>query len=340
MSATSGVACPASTSSSQLDEPSLPTVLAGRVRSMSGLNGVPAAAPRSRPSRCCARWSRRPAAPVGGALLRADPPVAAAAPGRRARGVGRPAAGRHGSVGARRRARRGARGRHGAVRRARPGDRARRLSDPAASVDPVRRLWRRLGLPAEMLSAAGSPVVVTPTCGLAGAEPRQVPARAATLPGRGTCAGRRPGGMSGRPRRKADRTRRPTTLHRHAELAEEIDRHRFDYYVRDAPTVSDGEYDALMRELEAIEERSSRAAHARLADPDGRRHVLHRVHGGRPPRADDEPRQRVLVRRADGLGRAGRARRRRSRRRTTCASSRSTGWPSTCSTRTAGWSAR
>ncbi len=52
-------------------------------------------------------------------------------------------------------------------------------------------------------------------------------------------------------------------LHRHAELAEKIDRHRFDYFVRDAPTVSDGDYDAMMRELEAIEER-----HPELRTPD------------------------------------------------------------------------
>jgi DNA ligase (NAD+) len=52
-------------------------------------------------------------------------------------------------------------------------------------------------------------------------------------------------------------------LHRHAELAEKVDRHRFDYFVRDAPTVSDGDYDAMMRELEAIEER-----HPELRTPD------------------------------------------------------------------------
>ena len=49
------------------------------------------------------------------------------------------------------------------------------LSDPAASVDPVRRLWRGSGCPPDALGC-GSPVVVTPTCGLAGADPRQVPA--------------------------------------------------------------------------------------------------------------------------------------------------------------------
>jgi DNA ligase (NAD+) len=43
--------------------------------------------------------------------------------------------------------------------------------------------------------------------------------------------------------------------HRWAELAEQIRDHQFAYYVRDAPTVSDGEYDVLLRRLAAIEER-------------------------------------------------------------------------------------
>uniref|UniRef100_UPI00387340B7 NAD-dependent DNA ligase LigA n=1 Tax=Pengzhenrongella sicca TaxID=2819238 RepID=UPI00387340B7 len=42
---------------------------------------------------------------------------------------------------------------------------------------------------------------------------------------------------------------------RWAELAERIRDHQFAYYVRDAPTVSDGEYDVLLRRLGALEER-------------------------------------------------------------------------------------
>jgi DNA ligase (NAD+) len=42
---------------------------------------------------------------------------------------------------------------------------------------------------------------------------------------------------------------------RHAELAETIEGHRWRYYVLDTPTVSDGEFDALMRELEQLEGR-------------------------------------------------------------------------------------
>ncbi|MBW4716576.1 NAD-dependent DNA ligase LigA [Saccharothrix obliqua] len=50
---------------------------------------------------------------------------------------------------------------------------------------------------------------------------------------------------------------------RHAALAEEVRGHQFRYYVLDAPTVSDGEFDVLLRELEALE-----AEHPGLATPD------------------------------------------------------------------------
>ena len=42
---------------------------------------------------------------------------------------------------------------------------------------------------------------------------------------------------------------------RAAELASTIDDHQYRYYVLDAPTVSDAEFDVLLRELEALEER-------------------------------------------------------------------------------------
>jgi DNA ligase (NAD+) len=41
---------------------------------------------------------------------------------------------------------------------------------------------------------------------------------------------------------------------RHGALSEEINGHRFRYYVLDSPTISDGEFDALWHELLAIEE--------------------------------------------------------------------------------------
>ncbi|MFC4493904.1 NAD-dependent DNA ligase LigA [Streptomyces ovatisporus] len=50
---------------------------------------------------------------------------------------------------------------------------------------------------------------------------------------------------------------------KHQRLAEQIEEHRFRYYVRDAPVVSDAEFDRLLRELEALE-----AEHAELVTPD------------------------------------------------------------------------
>ncbi|MCW2567383.1 MAG: ligase, NAD-dependent [Mycobacterium sp.] len=45
----------------------------------------------------------------------------------------------------------------------------------------------------------------------------------------------------------------PEARHRHVGLSEEILGHQFAYYVSDAPTVSDAEYDTLLRELTELE---------------------------------------------------------------------------------------
>ncbi|HEX6469052.1 MAG TPA: NAD-dependent DNA ligase LigA [Streptosporangiaceae bacterium] len=50
---------------------------------------------------------------------------------------------------------------------------------------------------------------------------------------------------------------------RHAELSQDIDDANYRYYVLDSPTISDADYDALMRELRELEER-----HPELAGPD------------------------------------------------------------------------
>ncbi|GAA2717462.1 MULTISPECIES: NAD-dependent DNA ligase LigA [Streptomyces] len=50
---------------------------------------------------------------------------------------------------------------------------------------------------------------------------------------------------------------------KHALLAEQIEEHRFRYYVKDAPVISDAEFDKLMRSLEELEER-----HPELRSPD------------------------------------------------------------------------
>ncbi|GAA4076655.1 NAD-dependent DNA ligase LigA [Streptomyces shaanxiensis] len=49
----------------------------------------------------------------------------------------------------------------------------------------------------------------------------------------------------------------------HAKLAEQIEEHRFRYYVKDAPVISDAEFDKLLRTLEALEDE-----YAELRTPD------------------------------------------------------------------------
>ncbi|MFB7736534.1 NAD-dependent DNA ligase LigA [Streptomyces sp. NPDC056112] len=50
---------------------------------------------------------------------------------------------------------------------------------------------------------------------------------------------------------------------KHARLAEQVEEHRFRYYVKDAPIISDAEFDELLRSLEALEEE-----HPELRTPD------------------------------------------------------------------------
>ncbi|MCZ2829530.1 NAD-dependent DNA ligase LigA [Modestobacter sp. VKM Ac-2986] len=59
---------------------------------------------------------------------------------------------------------------------------------------------------------------------------------------------------------------------RHRDLAEELDRYAFAYYVQDAPLVSDGQYDERMAELKELE-----AAHPALVTPDS---PSQKVNGG------------------------------------------------------------
>ena len=58
----------------------------------------------------------------------------------------------------------------------------------------------------------------------------------------------------------------------HVELSRELDEHSFRYHVTDAPTISDAEYDVLLRSLHAIED-----AHPSLVTPDS---PTQRVGGG------------------------------------------------------------
>ncbi|HSR24528.1 MAG TPA: methionine synthase [Candidatus Eisenbacteria bacterium] len=152
----------------QLDEPSLPNVLAGRVRTFSGyrtLAAVEAAEAQGALSRLVGALD----APVVVHCCAADVPVALLR-----------AAGAAGiSLDLRLAGERlddplGETLEAGGLLLAGVVPVTGGLSDPAATVEPVRRLWRRLGLAPELASRQ---VVVTPTCGLAGATPDQ--ARAA-----------------------------------------------------------------------------------------------------------------------------------------------------------------
>jgi DNA ligase (NAD+) len=55
----------------------------------------------------------------------------------------------------------------------------------------------------------------------------------------------------------------PDVRHEWTELAEQVRAHQFSYHVKDAPTISDGEYDALVRALNALEDQ-----YAELRTPD------------------------------------------------------------------------
>lgn len=53
------------------------------------------------------------------------------------------------------------------------------------------------------------------------------------------------------------------TLQKINALREELNQHNYNYYVLDAPTISDLEFDMKLRELQALEEQ-----HPEFADPD------------------------------------------------------------------------
>ena len=83
------------------------------------------------------------------------------------------------------------------------------------------------------------------------------------------------GAVASVPRKAAERA---------AKLRAELEEHNYRYYVDDAPTISDAEYDALFRELEAIERE-----YPSLASPDS---PTQRV-GGQPVSAFEPVTHRV-----------------------------------------------
>ena len=43
-----------------------------------------------------------------------------------------------------------------------------------------------------------------------------------------------------------------------SELRQLIEKHNYNYYVKENPTISDGEYDILFRELESLEQNNQK----------------------------------------------------------------------------------
>ena len=152
----------------QLDEPSLPAVLAGTGADRERARGVPGGQDRDGTGRAADR-DRRGRDAGAGALLRGGRAAGADPDRRRRRGRARPdAAARPGP------ARRGHRRRARRLRRRRPdlGAAAGGRAPTSAQVaDRVRQVWDRLGFPRAQLARQ---VVVTPACGLAGASSEYV----------------------------------------------------------------------------------------------------------------------------------------------------------------------
>ena len=159
----------------QLDEPLLPLVLAGHVRSMSGLRTVEPVAENE------AHTVLRAVGDASGCAVTmhccaASPPVALLqAAGAGGLSIDCTLLGRRDGSTDRTEQELGAALERGVVLFAGlAASSGEQPSDAAGTVEPVRMLWRRLGLEPALLA---SQVVVTPTCGLAGADPGQ--ARAA-----------------------------------------------------------------------------------------------------------------------------------------------------------------
>ena len=60
---------------------------------------------------------------------------------------------------------------------------------------------------------------------------------------------------------QADEAPEADLRRRWQELADEVREHQFRYYVRDAPIISDAEFDKLLRELQGARRRASGTAY-------------------------------------------------------------------------------
>ena len=115
--------------------------------------------------------------------------------------------------------------------------------EPRRTAATVVEMWRRTGLPAGQLAGQ---VVITPACGLAGVSPAAAQAALAHCREAARIA---PELIEGE-----DPMTQQDPRQRHAELAAELLEHQYRYHVLDSPLVSDIDYDTMMRELEGIEE--------------------------------------------------------------------------------------
>jgi hypothetical protein len=198
---------------------------------------------------------------------------------------------------------------------------------------PAFDLADRLGFARERLAELAVP---TPTCGLAGADPAWAGAPCC-WPGRSARGSSTPRTSDRRGARMSDplgslaAVSTESAAERHARLADEVSGHLFRYHVLDAPIISDGQFDALWRELLELEER-----HPELVTPAS---PTQRVGGFSTGFAAADHLERMLsldnAFAPDELRAwAERVAREVGRASTTCASSRSTGSRSTCCTRT------
>ena len=99
-----------------------------------------------------------------------------------------------------------------------------------------------------------------------------------------------------------------------AELRARIRHHEERYYVLNDPEISDAEFDALVKELEALEAGAPRPRHARFADAAGRRPARRGLRDRRARRADAQPGQHLQRGGAARVRRAVAARPRGGRR--------------------------